>query len=302
MMQNSIRLSLFVAAGAVFLTCASPNRGGTGMGGSTGTGGGGNYTSGTGNVAPPLAGTGTSRVPSSVPATPGEASAETATKGAAAAGPAPGETRAGVPAVAAAATGRCQRQRRCGRYHRAASHLSDASLPHEGELDLGDDDGGRKDRQLHQVERANVSASDITSFGVGSVYSQGSSAPAQNTPTGWADMIDGFRKASYASRLKVPVIYGLDVVHGAGPVYGATVFPHNIGLGATRDPALVEEVARAVAEESAGVGADFLSRRSSRWRATSDGAAPTRRSARRWSSPRSWAPPTSTGSRSAAAH
>ena len=70
-------------------------------------------------------------------------------------------------------------------------------------------------------------------------------------------MIDGFRKASYASRLKIPVIYGLDVVHGAGPVYGATVFPHNIGLGATRDPGLVEEVARAVAEESAGVGADF---------------------------------------------
>ena len=57
--------------------------------------------------------------------------------------------------------------------------------------------------------------------------------------------------------LKIPVIYGLDTVHGAGPVKGATVFPHNVGLGATRDPALVEEVARAVAEETAGVGADF---------------------------------------------
>ncbi|HWJ56561.1 MAG TPA: glycoside hydrolase family 3 N-terminal domain-containing protein, partial [Vicinamibacterales bacterium] len=87
--------------------------------------------------------------------------------------------------------------------------------------------------------------------------SQGGSGPATNTPTGWADMIDGFRMASYASRLKIPVIYGLDTVHGVGPVKGATVFPHNVGLGATRDPALVEEVARAVAEESAGVGADF---------------------------------------------
>ena len=70
-------------------------------------------------------------------------------------------------------------------------------------------------------------------------------------------MVDGFRTASYASRLKIPIIYGLDVVHGAGPVIGATVFPHNIGLGATRDPALVEEVARTVADEAAGVGADF---------------------------------------------
>jgi beta-glucosidase len=111
--------------------------------------------------------------------------------------------------------------------------------------------------QLHQVERANTTASDITQYGVGSVYSQGGSGPATNTPTGWADMIDGFRMASYASRLKIPVIYGLDTVHGAGPVKGATVFPHNIGLGATRDPALVEEVAAAVAEETAGAGADF---------------------------------------------
>jgi beta-glucosidase len=111
--------------------------------------------------------------------------------------------------------------------------------------------------QLHQVERANTSAADITKYGVGSVYSQGGSGPTTNTPSGWADMIDGYRQASFASRLKIPIIYGLDVVHGVGPVKGATVFPHNVGLGATRDPALVEEVAQAVAEEAAGVGADF---------------------------------------------
>jgi beta-glucosidase len=111
--------------------------------------------------------------------------------------------------------------------------------------------------QLQQVERANTNASDITTYGVGSVYSQGGSAPSNNTPTGWADMIDGFRTASFASRLKIPIIYGLDVVHGVGPVKGATVFPHNIGLGATRNPALVEQVATAVAEEAAGAGADF---------------------------------------------
>jgi beta-glucosidase len=119
--------------------------------------------------------------------------------------------------------------------------------------------GDEKIAQLQQIERADLSASatELTQYGIGSVYSQGGSGPATNTPTGWADMIDGFRTASFASRLKIPVIYGLDVVHGVGPVYGATVFPHNIGLGATRDPGLVEEVASAVAEEAAGVGADF---------------------------------------------
>ena len=60
-----------------------------------------------------------------------------------------------------------------------------------------------------------------------------------------------------ASRLKIPIIYGLDTVHGLGPVAGATVFPHNIGLGAIGDPAFVEEIARVIADESAGVGADF---------------------------------------------
>ena len=117
--------------------------------------------------------------------------------------------------------------------------------------------GDEKIAQLQQIERANVSASDITTYGLGSVYSQGGSGPSTNTPTGWADMIDGFRKASFASRLKIPIVYGLDVVHGVGPVYGATVFPHNIGLGATRDPGLVEDVGAAVAAEAAGVGADF---------------------------------------------
>ena len=111
--------------------------------------------------------------------------------------------------------------------------------------------------QTHQVERKYVTAADITMYGVGSVYSEGGSAPSNNSPTGWADMIDDYRKASFAHRLKIPVIYGLDSVHGAGPVRGATVLPHNIGLGATRDPALVEEVAQVAGDETAGVGADF---------------------------------------------
>jgi beta-glucosidase len=111
--------------------------------------------------------------------------------------------------------------------------------------------------QIHQIERKYATAADITTYGVGSVYSEGGSAPTTNSPAGWADMIDGFRRAAFMSRLKIPIVYGLDSVHGAGPVRGATVLPHNIGLGATRNPQLVEEVATVVAEETVGVGADF---------------------------------------------
>jgi beta-glucosidase len=111
--------------------------------------------------------------------------------------------------------------------------------------------------QTMQVERKMATNALVTQFSVGSVYSEGGSSPLTNSPASWADMIDGYRTASRASRLKIPIIYGLDSVHGLGPVAGATVFPHNIGLGATRDAALVEEIARVTADESAGVGADF---------------------------------------------
>jgi beta-glucosidase len=114
-----------------------------------------------------------------------------------------------------------------------------------------------KAAQTIQAEREQISNAQVTQYGVGSIYSQGGSAPNPNTPAGWASMINGYRAASRASRLKIPIIYGLDSVHGLGPVATATVFPHNIGLGATRDAALVEEIARATADESAGVGADF---------------------------------------------
>ena len=63
--------------------------------------------------------------------------------------------------------------------------------------------------------------------------------PTPNTPTAWADMVDRYQRAALATRLHIPLIYGVDTVHGDGNMYGATVFPHNIGLGATRDPALV---------------------------------------------------------------
>ncbi len=93
--------------------------------------------------------------------------------------------------------------------------------------------------QMTQAERGSLAADPgaVTELALGSVLSGGGSVPTPNTPTAWADMVDGFQKQALASRLGIPMIYGVDSVHGDGNVFGATIFPHNIGLGATRDPA-----------------------------------------------------------------
>jgi beta-glucosidase len=111
--------------------------------------------------------------------------------------------------------------------------------------------------QTLQLERAQVTPAQVMQYGIGSIYSQGGSAPANNSPAGWADMVDAYQQAARASRLQIPIIYGIDVVHGVGPVKGAVVFPHNVGLGASRDVALVTQVARATVAESNGCGLSF---------------------------------------------
>jgi beta-glucosidase len=110
--------------------------------------------------------------------------------------------------------------------------------------------------QMTQAERGNVDAdpSLITSLNLGSVLSGGGSVPTPNTPTGWADMVDRFQSYALRTRLGIPLIYGVDAVHGHGNVYGATIFPHNIGLGATRDPGLVERAAHVTATEVRATG------------------------------------------------
>jgi beta-glucosidase len=111
--------------------------------------------------------------------------------------------------------------------------------------------------QMTQAERGSVSNADITTFALGSLLSGGGSAPSPNTATSWANMYDGFQNAALNSRLGIPLIYGADAVHGHNNVVGATIFPHNIGLGATRDPALVQQIGRATAEEVSGTGVDW---------------------------------------------
>src|SRR3954454_18664382 len=111
--------------------------------------------------------------------------------------------------------------------------------------------------QMTQAERGAVdgNTTDITTFRLGSLLSGGGSTPsAGNNPTGWADMVDRCQQAALNTPLHIPLIYGIDTVHGDGNMYGATVFPHNIGLGATRDPSLVEAVEHVAAEETRTTG------------------------------------------------
>jgi beta-glucosidase len=110
--------------------------------------------------------------------------------------------------------------------------------------------------QMTQAERAQVEEdpSQITTLALGSVLSGGGSVPEPNTPEAWADMVDRFQRAALATRLGVPIVYGVDSVHGHGNLHGATVFPHNIGLGATRDPQLVERIAHITAQETRATG------------------------------------------------
>ncbi len=112
--------------------------------------------------------------------------------------------------------------------------------------------------QMTQVDQQFLNEiSDISKYGFGSLLSGGGSTPQVNEPKAWAEMYDLYQREALNSRLKIPLLYGIDAVHGHNNVVGATIFPHNIGLGATRDAKLVESVARATALEVAATGIDW---------------------------------------------
>jgi beta-glucosidase len=140
----------------------------------------------------------------------------------------------------------------------AALPYEDPSLPVAQRVDdlLSRMTLAEKIGQMTQAERGSIDAdtSKITTDLLGSVLSGGGSVPTPNTPVAWADMVDRYQRAALATRLHIPIIYGIDTVHGDGNMYGATVFPHNIGLGATRDPALVRDVEHVAAEETRTTG------------------------------------------------
>lgn len=109
--------------------------------------------------------------------------------------------------------------------------------------------------QMTQVDlRMFDDINDIKTYHIGSVLSGGSGAPKNNTPKDWLDMVNGFQKIAMGNRLAIPLIYGVDAVHGHNNLLGATIFPHNIALGAANDSDLVFRVNKATATEVAASG------------------------------------------------
>ncbi|MCA9994317.1 MAG: glycoside hydrolase family 3 C-terminal domain-containing protein [Anaerolineales bacterium] len=108
---------------------------------------------------------------------------------------------------------------------------------------------GEKIGQMTQPEKNSIPAEDVTTYAIGSVLSGGGGNPKPNTVENWAAMVATFQEAALQSRLGIPLIYGVDAVHGHNNVHGAVIFPHNIGLGATRDADLVERIAQVTAKE-----------------------------------------------------
>lgn len=110
--------------------------------------------------------------------------------------------------------------------------------------------------QMTQAERGAVFDDPglVAQWQLGSVLSGGGSTPPNNTPEGWVAMVNSFQEQALSTRLGIPLIYGIDAVHGHGNVFGATVFPHNVGLGSSRDPQLIQRIGRATAEEVRATG------------------------------------------------
>jgi beta-glucosidase len=117
------------------------------------------------------------------------------------------------------------------------------------------------DEKIGQMVQADFAAlkdiNDIKKYYMGSLLGGGDSETPDLTAKGWADYYDMTQAVALQTRLKIPLIFGIDAVHGHNNVTGAVIFPHNIGLGCTRNPDLVKEAARITAKEVAGTGIDW---------------------------------------------
>ncbi|MFB9329194.1 glycoside hydrolase family 3 N-terminal domain-containing protein [Paenibacillus aurantiacus] len=115
--------------------------------------------------------------------------------------------------------------------------------------------------QMVQAERASVTPQDVRDYYLGSVLSGGGSFPngkqSDSTREKWADLVDGYQSGALSTPLGIPILYGVDAIHGNSNLVGATLFPHNIGLGATRNTGLVEAIGAATASEVKAAGTNW---------------------------------------------
>ncbi len=117
--------------------------------------------------------------------------------------------------------------------------------------------------QTIQADGSAITPEDLRKYPLGSVEAGGNTAPGgdDRAPAPkWVDWIEAYRAVALEKReghTPIPIIFGIDAVHGHNNIVGATLFPHNIGLGAARDPALIRRIGEVTAREVASTGADW---------------------------------------------
>jgi beta-glucosidase len=115
----------------------------------------------------------------------------------------------------------------------------------------------QKAAQMVMGRYEDVTAADVSDEALGTIFSPGSSIPGSGTAADWARLIDDFTTASESSPNELPILFGIDAVHGNSKATGTVIFPHNIGLGSTRNPELVERIGAITAFEMRATGATW---------------------------------------------
>ncbi len=118
--------------------------------------------------------------------------------------------------------------------------------------------------QMVQADISTITPDDLRHYRLGAVLAGGLSAPGANihaSPEAWLKLVSDYRQAardgSTGAHPAIPILFGIDAVHGNAKIPGATIFPHNVGLGATHDAALIERIGKATAEEVSAIGIDW---------------------------------------------
>src|SRR5215472_13356760 len=118
--------------------------------------------------------------------------------------------------------------------------------------------------QMIQADIASLKPEDLRTYKLGAVLAGGGAAPHGNvrcSPQDWLDLVDALYRAELeggsGAHAPIPILFGIDAVHGNAKIVGATIFPHNIGLGATHDAGLIAQIGAATAQEVAATGIDW---------------------------------------------
>jgi beta-glucosidase len=116
--------------------------------------------------------------------------------------------------------------------------------------------------QTIQADINFIKPEELKTYPIGSILAGGNSSPGGNeraTPDAWLKLADDYWRAALErpTNAKIPVLFGIDAVHGHSNLVGAVIFPHNVGLGAMHDPELIKEIGEVTANEMSLAGVDW---------------------------------------------